>query len=106
MTPTAASMKDHRLVGADSQVGSVVFNVCGRVAMRRIVMRQMRNPMENKTTSPILLPEDMLRRDITGIGRTNIARSVTRFETAFVHLRLSVWSSDQLPCVHTVAIEC
>jgi len=56
-------------------------------------MRQMRKPIENKKTSPILFPGDMLRRDMTGIGRIKIAKSVRRFETALVHLFVSVSAS-------------
>jgi hypothetical protein len=86
MTPVAASMKLHRLVGADSYVGSLVWRVKGRVAMRKAVVKQIKKPMEKSTTRPIFEPRDMFRRRITGMGKMNMAISVTRLRIALDHL--------------------
>lgn len=86
MTPVAASMKLHRFVGAASQVMSVVFRLRGSVAIRSAVMRQMKKPIEKRTTRPIRAPKAMLRRTMTGIGSMKIAMSVNRFNIALVQL--------------------
>ena len=80
-------MKLHRFVGADSHVGSLVLRVNGSVPMRRAVVRQMKNPMEKSTISPIRFPKDMLRRAMTGIGSTKIAISVVRLVIALDQLQ-------------------
>jgi hypothetical protein len=86
MTPVAASMKLHRLAGADSYVGSLAWRLDWSVAMRSAVVRQMKKPMEKRMTRPILDPMDMLRRKMTGIGRMKIAISVRRLRAALDHL--------------------
>ena len=86
MTPVAASMKLHRFVGAASQVGSVVFRLRGSVAIRSAVMRQIKKPIEKRTTRPIRVLKAMFRRTMTGIGSMKIAMSVNRFNIALVHL--------------------
>jgi hypothetical protein len=86
MTPVAASMKLHRLAGADSYVGSLAMRLWGSVAIRSAVVKHMKKPIENSTTRPIFEPIDMLRRRMTGIGRMKIAMSVTRLRIAFDQL--------------------
>lgn len=88
MTPTAASIKDHRFVGADSQVGSLSLSVCGRVAIRRVVMRQMKKPMLKRTMRPRRFPNDILSFMIMGRGRKKMIKSIVRFDMAFVQLLL------------------
>jgi hypothetical protein len=82
ITPVADSMKLHRLVGADSQVGSLPLRVKGRVTMRSAVVRQM----EKRMTRPKREPVDMFRRKMMGMGRMKMARSVRRLRMAFVQL--------------------
>jgi hypothetical protein len=86
ITPVAASMKLHKLAGADSNVGSLAWRLWGSVAMRSAVVKQMKKPMEKSTTRPIFEPIDMLSRRMTGIGRMKIAMSVIRFRIAFDQL--------------------
>jgi hypothetical protein len=81
-------MKLHKFAGADSYVGSFVWRLNGRVAIRSAVVKQMKNPIEKSTTRPILEPMDILRRRMTGMGRIKMAMSVIRFNDAFVHLVL------------------
>jgi hypothetical protein len=87
ITPVADSMKLHRLVGADSQVGSLPLSVKGSVAMRRAVVRQMNKPRLKRMTRPTREPVDIFRRKMMGMGRMKMARSVRRFRMAFVQLR-------------------
>jgi hypothetical protein len=54
--------------------------------MRNAVVKQMKNPIEKSTTSPIFEPKDMLSLMITGMGRIKIARSVRRLRLALDHL--------------------
>ena len=86
ITPVAASIKLHRFVGADSQVGSLVLRVKGSVAMRSAVVKQMKKPMEKRTTRPMRDPVDMFKLKITGMGRMKIEMSVKRLRTAFDQL--------------------
>lgn len=65
----------------------MVLRVNGSVPMRRAVVKQMKKPMEKRTTRPTREPRDMLRRTMTGIGRTKIAMSVMRFVIALDQLR-------------------
>jgi hypothetical protein len=96
ITPTAASMKLQRLVGADSKVGSFVARVNGRVAMRSAVVRQMKKPMEKRIRRLIRELVDMFSLKMTGIGSRNIARSVMRLVTAL----------DQLPRTSATSLIC
>lgn len=86
ITPVAASMKDHRFVGADSQVGSVALRLNGKAAMRSAVVRQMKKPIEKRATSPMREPIDIFSFSIIGMGSRKIARSVRMFRTAFDQL--------------------
>lgn len=97
ITPTADSMKDQRLVGADSQVGSLSFSVCGSVAMRKDVIRQIKKPIEKSTMRPMRFPMDMLSFMIIGSGRKKMMRSVMRFVIEFVHLNLLATSRIASP---------
>lgn len=64
----------------------MVLRVNGSVPMRRAVVKQMKKPMEKRTTRPTREPRDMLRRTMIGIGRMNIAMSVMRFVIALDQL--------------------
>jgi hypothetical protein len=60
--------------------------VSGNVAMRSAVVRQMKNPMQKRTTRPTRDPIDILSLMITGIGSMKIAISVIRLRMAFDQL--------------------
>lgn len=82
ITPTAASMKLQRFVGADPHVGSLVASVKGSVAMRSAVVRQMKKPIEKSIMRPMREPIDMLRFSMTGMGRIKMTTSVDRLRIA------------------------
>jgi hypothetical protein len=86
MTPTAASMKDHKFAGHDSQVCSLARAARTRVFMRRPVVRQMKKPIVKTTARPIFLGVVIWRREITGMGRAKIRRSVERLKAVHVQL--------------------
>jgi hypothetical protein len=86
ITPRAASTKLHRLAGADSQVGSLAFKLKGNAVMRNAVVRQMKKPIEKRAARPMREPIDMFSLKIIGMGRRNIARSVSILRMAFDHL--------------------
>lgn len=105
ITPVADSMKLQRFVGADSHDGSFVLSVSGSVNMRSAVVKQMKKPMQNNTTRPTRDPNDILRPTITGIGKTNIAMSLTRFEMALDQLRTLLVISQSLTALHSPVSE-
>ena len=86
ITPIAASIKDHRFAGADSQVGSRARSDRFSVAMRSAVTRQMKKPMPKRTAREMRAEIDIWRCEIAGMGRRKMARSVARLEMAFVQL--------------------
>jgi hypothetical protein len=54
--------------------------------MRSAVVRQMKKPIQKRTTRPTRDPIDMLSLIMTGIGSTNMAISVIKLRMAFDQL--------------------